>query len=145
MPSCNYIVDLKVIEGDRPDISPDDPLFFKIPADLNAGAGGKFIYLCTKRGDENPVTGLFCISGTNTNIQAPPGYTKDPIDLNHGAGGRFIYLCYSKDSDLGTPIKEVSVVIGGNANITAPTGYNKISQDLNEGAGGAFIYLCYQT
>ena len=146
-----YLADITVIVGDGPNISPADPAYYKIPIDLNAGAGGKYIYACFKKkeGDApndnaTAIRGLYVISGNNGAIPAPNGYTKLPIDLNMGAGGDFIYLCFTRNSSLGAPLEDVSVIAGGSSDIPAPTGYEKFPVDLNKGAGGAFIYLCYR-
>ncbi|RLS53451.1 MAG: hypothetical protein DWH91_14415 [Planctomycetota bacterium] len=146
-----YIADLTVIEGGSSDISPDDPAYYKIPVDLNAGAGGRFLYLCFKQAegaapddDQAAIRGLYIISGNNADIPAPNGFTKFPLDLNKGAGGDFIYLCFTRLRALGAPLQDVSVVAGGSASVPAPTGYTKFPVDLNKGAGGAFIYACYR-
>ena len=53
-----FVTDVVVITGDSAGIFPPAG-FTKIDVDLNAGAGGKFIYLCYKKGDcESAITGL---------------------------------------------------------------------------------------
>jgi hypothetical protein len=93
------------------------------------------------------VDALVVISGTNSNIQPPTGYTKIPYDLNKGAGGRFLYLCYHKASyqtyGKNKQCIDSLVVIYGKST-QPPAGYTKIPQDLNEGAGGDYVYLCYR-
>jgi hypothetical protein len=93
------------------------------------------------------VDALVVISGTNSNITPPTGYTKIPYDLNKGAGGRFIYLCYHKASyqSYGKNKQCIdSLVVIYGKNTQPPAGYTKIPQDLNEGAGGEYVYLCYR-
>jgi hypothetical protein len=124
--SVNYVTDLEVVS-----------------IDLNAGAGGEYIYLYFKKGDNNPITGLFVITGNNPGIFPPPGYTKIEVDLNAGAGGEYIYLCYTKDPRW-LSIKEVAIVASNNVPVPPPLGYNLIPVDLNVGAGGEYIFLCYQ-
>ena len=52
------MTDVVVITGDVADISPPAG-FTRINVDLNAGAGGKYIFLCYKSGDsENAITAL---------------------------------------------------------------------------------------
>ena len=46
-----------VISGSSSSISAP-PGYCKIPVDLNTGAGGKYIYFCYRRGNDNPITGL---------------------------------------------------------------------------------------
>jgi hypothetical protein len=64
--------------------------------DLNAGAGGDFIFLCFTRiavlGP--PITDVTVTLGDSFGIPPPIGYTKIPVDLNKGAGGAFIFLCF---------------------------------------------------
>jgi hypothetical protein len=52
--SAKAIKDIMVISGDSKDI-PAPYGFVKIPHDLNSGAGGKFIYLCTRGGAQDEV------------------------------------------------------------------------------------------
>src|SRR5688572_6534430 len=65
------IWDLKVIYGDDAGISCGDG-WDRINADLNEGAGGKYVYLCasyTKGEHLKPVAGLYVC-----NLFCPPGY-----------------------------------------------------------------------
>lgn len=93
------------------------------------------------------IDSIAVISGNNSSISAPDGYTKDSYDLNKGAGGKYIYLCYhqapySSHDTSKKCITDITFVTGKNA--TAPYGYTKIDTDLNKGAGGKYIYLCYK-
>jgi MAC/Perforin domain len=93
------------------------------------------------------VDSLVVISGSNSGIQPPAGYTKIPYDLNKGAGGKFLYLCYHKASyqPFGKNKQCInSLVVIYGKNTPPPAGYIKIPQDLNEGAGGEYVYLCYR-
>jgi MAC/Perforin domain len=93
------------------------------------------------------VDALVVISGSNSNVAPPIGYTKIPYDLNKGAGGKFIYLCYHKASyqAFGKNKQCIdSLVIIYGRNTQPPAGYTKLPQDLNEGAGGEYVYLCYR-
>jgi hypothetical protein len=77
--------------------------YVKRDTDLNAGAGGDFIYLClhyasqATAGDSTltglddyvgPLPPVFACSNTSS------GPTQVPVDLNAGAGGDYVYLCY---------------------------------------------------
>lgn len=93
------------------------------------------------------VDSLIVISGTNSNITPPTGYTKIPYDLNKGAGGKFLYLCYHKASYQASGKNKQcidSLVVIYGKSTQPPAGYTKIPQDLNEGAGGEYVYLCYR-
>ena len=140
---AEHIVDLAVLGGNSPNANPDPLGWSKIPTDLNAGAGGEYIYLYVKRGTGPAVTGLFVITGDNPYLAPPHGYTRINHDLNKGAGGDYIYLCYTKVPDW-PPITDVKVVVSDNSNVEMPLGYIRIPADLNRGAGGKFIYLCYR-
>ena len=53
-----YVTDVKVISGSHEQISPSYD-YTKIDVDLNAGAWGKYIYLCYKSGErDDAITGL---------------------------------------------------------------------------------------
>ena len=100
----------------------------KIDQDLNAGAGGDYIYLYVKP----PVlNNLKVISGDHS---CGSGWTKLDQDLNAGAGGDYIYLCVKG------PVKNNLKVISGDH--SCGSGWTKIDHDLNAGAGGDYIYLC---
>ncbi|GLY59576.1 hypothetical protein Pcaca05_04340 [Pectobacterium carotovorum subsp. carotovorum] len=141
----NYINELIVITGSRSTIEPPSG-YTKIPYDLNAEAGGEYIYLCYHEqkwvsGDsKKAVTDIKIIYG---NDKTPDGYKKLPQDLNKGAGGDYVYLCYkTEDYNIGTSIKKITVIGGDNPDINAPYGYKKIPDDLNKGAGGQYVYIC---
>lgn len=114
--------------------------------DLNAGAGGNYIYLELTRADtgEGPVTGITVIEGGSAT--PPPGFTKIDKNLNAGTGRDTadLYLCTSKQP--GTPIADVVVNSARDWShaIDPPSGYIAVPVDLNKEAGGDFIYLCYK-
>jgi len=67
--------------------------------DLNAGAGGEYIYSYQSKSNQiSAFNGYFSevgiLSGNSSTIQPPSGWQKYPHDLNEGAGGDFIYFCY---------------------------------------------------
>ncbi|KAJ7532704.1 hypothetical protein O6H91_13G015200 [Diphasiastrum complanatum] len=148
------IVDLQIIVSDNYWENPPYG-YTKIGYDLNANAGGKYIFLCYKQqkisvagstADPEPVTDLYVAYGDDSNPYVPPGYTKINKDLNTGSGGKYIYLCYTKDpskAESGLPIRGIRVIGGENQNIVAPYGFTKINVDLNMGAKGDWIFFCY--
>ena len=113
--------------------------FTKIPRDLNAGAGGDYMYLCYKKGVGAPITGFWVTTGYHPSVAQK--CTIIPVDLNRNAGGDYIYLWYTKDPDCAV-VNDVVIIFGKNA--SAPAGYTKINFDLNRDAGGEYIYLCYR-
>jgi len=72
--------------------------FTLIDKDLNQGAGGDFIYLGYKKGEDGkkPITDL-CITYDNDRKPEKIGFTRINVDLNAGAGGKFVYLWYSRN------------------------------------------------
>ncbi|MCK4613828.1 MAG: RICIN domain-containing protein, partial [Thermoplasmata archaeon] len=106
----------------------------KINHDLNAGAGGKYIYLCVKDAIKDDVK---IITGSSSGISPGSGWTKINKDLNQGTGGKYIYLCVKESL-----VNHIKVISGSSSHISAGTGWTKIHKDLNEGAGGKYIYIC---
>lgn len=146
------IVDVAVIAGKNSNISAPTG-YEKYPYDLNAKAGGDFIYVCFKRASSEqikysnlrPITDLKIIIGDSDSIPAPTGFEKIPVDLNKGAKGKFIYLCkkYGSAGDFNEGVRDITVIGGSHSNLTPPYNYKKLPQDLNKGAEGEFIYLCF--
>ena len=74
--------------------------------DLNAGAGGNYIYSYQSKTPSvivpgssvttlwPPIAEVGILSGNSSTINPPTGWTKYQVDLNEGAGGDYIYLCY---------------------------------------------------
>ncbi|MFJ5503730.1 MAC/perforin domain-containing protein [Pectobacterium carotovorum] len=141
----DYINELIVIAGGNSTIMPPQG-YTRIPYDLNAGAGGDYIYLCYHEQEwisDNPKKSITDIKIIYDNEKKPDGYIKLPQDLNKGAKGAYVYLCYKmEDYNLDTAIKKITVIGGDNPDINAPYGYKKIPDDLNKGAGGQYVYIC---
>ncbi|MRT94460.1 hypothetical protein [Ancylomarina sp. 16SWW S1-10-2] len=127
-----------------------DPIFSKIPVDLNQGAGGRWLFLYFKRGG-NPITNIKFVNGnsktlTKNKLLDSPNYTAlldhngILCDLNHGAGGDYIYGQYTRRNELGYAIKDIAIVSGSSSNIVYGS-WTKINLDLNRRAGGKHIYL----
>jgi hypothetical protein len=111
--------------------------YYKNPTDLNKGAGGDFIYLCTK-GDAQSAP-LTVISGSSPNISCPSHHpVKLSTDLNWGAGGDYIYFCATN-----AYAGNVKVVAGDVKDVSCgDDNFARIDLDLNRGAHGKYIYLC---
>lgn len=73
--------------------------------DLNAGAGGEYIYSFQSKTPfvrqqsggtvaRTTFSEVGILSGNSSSINPPTGWNKYPNDLNEGAGGDFIYFCY---------------------------------------------------
>jgi len=132
------ISEVTVIRGGSASIPPPAG-YTKINMDLNAGAGGDYIYVCYKRGVAAPITGLY-VTRNSGQPPADPAYSRIDVDLNGGAGGDFIWLWTSRDPDCAA-VCDIIVQFGQNA--TPPPGYTKINVDLNATVGGQYIYLSY--
>jgi hypothetical protein len=134
------ISEVIVIRGGSSGIQPPAG-YTRIPHDLNAGAGGDYIYVCYKRGVGAPITSLCVTLGGNGGTPLPDAkYIRIPVDLNDGAGGEYIWLWWSRDPDCAA-ITDLMVQFGKNSR--PPEGYTWIPVDLNKGAGGEYIWLSY--
>lgn len=82
-----------------------NPYNYWTSIDLNAGAGGSYIYSFQSKTPfvrqqsggsvQSPAfLNVGILSGNSSSIQPPTGWQKYPNDLNEGAGGDFIYFCY---------------------------------------------------
>ena len=139
------ITDIRIIEGKS---TPTPQGYLKVSVDLNYSVGGKYLYLCFKRSNDQPITGLKVIEGKNAS--PPPGYTKIDVDLNWGAGGKYLYLCYTKDNTH-KPISDIVVRVATQTHEKLGSLYERedvgryeiLSEDLNWGAGGKYLYLYY--
>ncbi|HEU4366265.1 MAG TPA: hypothetical protein VFT13_12465 [Candidatus Krumholzibacteria bacterium] len=134
------ISEVMVIRGSSSGIQPPAG-YVKINADLNAGAGGDYIYVCYKKGIGAPITGLYVTLGSGGGTPAPDAkYTRIPVDLNDGAGGDYIWLWTTKDPDCAA-VKDIIVQFEENSR--PPGGYTWIGVDLNRNAGGQYIWLSF--
>ncbi|MCL2164560.1 MAG: M12 family metallopeptidase [Oscillospiraceae bacterium] len=137
--------DIAVVSSDSSDPAPPAG-YIRLHQDTNEGAGGKYIYICLKKGTgANAITDIAVISGSASGIAAPAGYTKIPQDLSQGAGGKYVYICYKRQPGA-APIKNITLISGWSSSVlnSYAVGYTIIPKDLNEGAGGKYIYLCYR-
>lgn len=130
------VTNVDVLDGQQP----PPPGWIKDPTDLNAGAGGDYLYLTFERdGTMPPVTDVYIL---DDGVTPPPMYEKIDVDLNKGAGGDYLYLCFTRQP--GNPILDFKVIASSEANPNPPAGYKRAPTDLNKGAGGKYIYLCYK-
>ena len=120
--------------------------------DLNASAGGSWLYLYYTKEDYIDDRGITNIWIDNKRDDCVSGF-----DLNRGAGGDYIYLHRTKadrygnnvDSKDYTYIKEF-MVAGDSKKDNAKNqlwnrGYSVIDYDLNNWAGGLYVYLGFKT
>jgi uncharacterized repeat protein (TIGR01451 family) len=131
-----------------------------IDIDLNAGAGGNYIYMCLARiPDGWPIID---ITTANTLDGCPVGFDIHKTDLNHTVKGEYIYLCTKSLKNLFEIYQPIYAINIGRApyfnafktrdlaksrclgkdNNEFP---NLIDQDLNAGAGGDYVFLCTNT
>lgn len=139
----SVVTGLDIIYGKN---SPAPPGYSKIPADLNKGAGGEYIYLCysTASGLGQPITGIQVFASDRSDFVIQNGYTKIQKDLNKGARGKFIYVCFTRDT-MFPPIAEVGVIQSPKSTVyPGSLEWVRINQDCSHGANGEFTYIMYK-
>jgi hypothetical protein len=137
-----YVTDLMVLEGR--DAKPPSG-WKKIDKDLNAGAGGTYLYFAYETGDSLE-RALKHIEFLGQGQPVPYRYTKIDVDLNKGAHGKYLYAAFTRDphSIEGSlePILDLDVIITDNPDVDDnDAGWFTLSQDLNEGAKGKYVFL----
>lgn len=160
------ILDLLVIDSPLPP-NPyrlNNRDYYKLPYDLNKGAGGATLWLYYLPGLENDaITPIAALGTVDTSdgeklSNLGTGFQMINVDLNKGSGGDLIYLAYRRRTDhsdyliTGLRIWDRHTVyvysMGTSSDYTwyGLVQYNtSILQDLNEDAGGEYIYLHYTT
>ena len=134
------------------------PGYILIDVDLNAGAGGNYIYLCYKLGENinQAYTDFFLQNLKNQNqvytwLTTHNGnyanFSINAVDLNQGSGGEYIYLWNTKDKTL-PPIKGIEVVFdspnNGSADWNSVFWHNSQSAaDVKKSVKGKNIYIKY--
>jgi hypothetical protein len=117
--------------------------WIKIAKDLNAGAGGEYLYFAYEMdGLYAPITDIkFLVEGSGGAL--PPGYRVIPVDLNEGTRikGKSIHAAFTTDPDRGEPLEGLNVIISLTPDPTPDKPWERYDTDLNAGAGGKFIYL----
>ncbi len=161
-----WLVGIKVISGGPTEKCPSG--YEKNPQDLNEGAGGKFIHLCSKYSDDSfHALGPVEVAATSSSYRdpCPRGSTRINQDLNEGAGGAFVYFCQTYNGG-GPKLRAIDFSVWSRVpSIYEPppcatwtpqfdgqkAGWTRAVQngfgdlkfgDLNEGAGGKYIYAC---
>jgi hypothetical protein len=148
--STKVVTDLFIITHTGSDVAHLVPAgYWYIPADLNEGAKGKYIYLAGKSsciaknlqtflwsGDSRPSSVVFPQADHVPNSK---GYGFPGADLNEGAGGKYIYLFYTHQTN--KFLKDIYVMTANYGSASCDNGYNK-SSDLNAGAGGKYVHFC---
>ncbi len=121
-----------------------------IEKDLNAGAGGSYVYLLYKTNKSTgssgrPITDFYLKTG-NDDALSYNGRSYSPAtgvggtNLNYGNDGTKIYLLYTKDAfDDGRAVTSIS--INGSASGAVTRDDTGAACDLNRGAGGEYIYM----
>lgn len=160
-PMEKYITDIVFVTGSDAwsARAKTPPGYMLVDVDLNKDAGGDFIFLTYKLGDnvndaytdffmeytsKARTAGSAVLSHNSNNVN----YTRIASDLNKGAGGDFIYLFTTKAQTL-PPIKEINVSFDS-SNATSPDWNNvywlnsKNPADVNKGAGGKYVYIKFK-
>mgnify|MGYP001766448730 CR=1 FL=1 len=158
------ILDLQVIDSPMP----ANPLqingrdYYKLPYDLNKGAGGATLWIYYLPGLENdvitPVAAVRTLDTTDgeTLANLGSGYTYINVDLNRGSGGDLIYLAFRRRTGYTDELVTGLMIWNRSTTYVYSTGtsssytwhgltqYGSATlQDLNEDAGGDYIYLYY--
>ncbi|MDY0235207.1 MAG: stalk domain-containing protein [Gudongella sp.] len=160
-PMEKYITDIVFVTGSDAwsARAKTPPGYMLIDVDLNTDAGGDFIFLCYKLGDNiNDAYTDFFMEYNNKSRTAGSGilshnsnnvnYTRIGTDLNKGAGGDFLYLFTTKAQTL-PPVKGVNVSFDS-SNAASPDWNNvywlnsKNPADVNKGAGGKYVYIKFK-
>jgi len=167
----NCIVDLNIVAWDHdPMYLPqyyfeNDLMYQRLEVDLNAGAGGDYVYLYYALGlddgseSRQPITDVFVYSSVHMGFPGgSSGWEKIDVDLNSGAGGATLFL-YFKRREGAPAIRGLAVKTANNAEafftqfVTDSTQFFKpvlvcesdvnliVMQDLGQDAGGSFQTL----
>lgn len=146
--ATDYITDVTIVAGKASRDSKVKEGWTAIGKDLNAGAGGDFIYLLykTSTNKADAITDFYLRTGKNppatmdyngrTYIVPPEGNH----DLNRGAGGDYIYLYYTKES-FDDERAVTSISFNGTPSGAVAKDDSGMACDLNKGAGGEYIYM----
>jgi hypothetical protein len=119
----------------------------KIQFDLNADAGGSYIFACVTRGDSSnhfgvPLTDLTITSSVSKDVKAfcPVGSIRLSLDLNLGAGGDFVYFCTSRFGS--AAVTDLTFTKNDDA---CPSGFERLTTDLNSGTKSKTrIFACVE-
>ncbi|MCC9136648.1 hypothetical protein ACFSKU_07565 [Pontibacter silvestris] len=120
----NVSMDLKIRKGSSSTINTSDlPGYYKIPVDLNKGAGGQYIYLCFTR-DPNKVQGSDSgqSAWVNSSMMGRSVSVKNIVVKSYSVGG-----FNSWPTNCSPPIEAKDDL-----------GFH--TPDLNDGSGGKYIY-----
>ncbi|KAM9339584.1 uncharacterized protein ABDE67_017228 [Symphorus nematophorus] len=139
----NYITHLGVSLNEADEQMLQSQGFMKIDADLNKGAGGKYIYLWYKHGSAAITRLQVTFNEEMAGGLITAGYTKIPKDLNSGAGGDDIYLWYFRgQTEYDIPIVGIDVTTKAEDEAQKfHSGWEKLACDLNRKAGGNWIHI----
>ena len=154
------ILDIKLIAGNR-STEPCPGGYKKIDKDLNEEAGGKYLFLCTKRGlGSTGISELTVAAPGNRDFCDPAeGFRRIKYNLNQDTDddkGTDLNLCYKKSNTnfikdlqvlnsqaLTGELSEYAVENNLNYNIVNTTENGTRPKNLNEGTVGKDIYLFY--
>ena len=129
------VLDLKVIKSNRSSVECPTG-YTKNKTDLNDQSGGKYIYMCIKKGLGSSGINEINTTNSSSNYECPQKFRKIPQNLNEGSGGSQIYLCKNKSN------KNFLTDLKIQNTDKCPEDYNLSSINLNEGSGGKPVYLC---
>lgn len=129
------ILDIKLITGNRSSIE-CPPTYTKINKDLNDQSGGKYIYMCVKKGLGSSGIKEIRTTDSSSNYNCQPNFRKIPENLNQGSGGEKIFMCKNKiNKNFLTDIKIQN-------SDKCPENFNLVTNNLNQGSGGRPVFIC---
>jgi hypothetical protein len=144
------ITDIKVTSGTTSGAACPSG-YYKIDADLNRRAGGRWVFLCVKGGDASQSIDAQSIDiVSQSSYGAGPGQMKGVNgsngDMNQGAGGQYVFGNYSLVNRgghcrlAGLGVTTDPVYAWMLQSVPAPWWIMDVT-DINDGAGGDFIYI----
>lgn len=160
------ILDLMVIDSPLPPnpYRVNNRDYYKLPYDLNKGAGGATLWIYYLPGLQNDtITPIAALGTVDTSdgeklSDLGTGFEMINVDLNRGADGDYIYLAYRRwtghSDQLVTGLRiwdRHTTYVYSPGTTSSYTWHGllqhgtSIMQDLNEDAGGEYIYIYYTT
>ena len=147
--ATEYITDVMIAVGKKnKNNKVNNEGWTAIEKDLNAGAGGAYVFLLYKTGTnkDNAITDFYLKTGSSPESLEHNGRTYYPApgvggtNLNYDTDGTKIYLFYTKGNfDDGRAVTSIS--FNGTASGGVTRDDTGIACDLNKGAHGEYIYM----
>ncbi|MEQ2166284.1 hypothetical protein GOODEAATRI_026374 [Goodea atripinnis] len=140
------IVDLRLSSDAAEDARYVQPLWERLPCDLNRRAAGKWIYLWVKRETQTYICDIDATSDSALDANLfNQGYIRMDEDTNRGACGAYVFLWYRQTTDSQNAIKDLQVSITKEDKESYMNqNYDQVQTNLNEGTKGTPVYVWYK-